>query len=175
MDGIDCLIASCFFVFFLTLSNIQTLETLILAGTLLGFLPYNYSPARLFMGDVGSTFIASYTISVLFNNQSIYNSFFILLIIMPLILDAIICILIRIKLKHNIFTAHKYHLYQRIVMYGLSHIKVTSLYLFPVIINCFIYKFFSLNILYLSNILWLFIGLYLNKKYAVPYENLNLK
>ncbi|HRE95622.1 MAG TPA: MraY family glycosyltransferase, partial [Flavobacteriales bacterium] len=62
IDGVDGLaagigvICSVFFgVWFITVSNdTMALLSFILAGSLLGFLLFNFSPARIFMGDSGS-------------------------------------------------------------------------------------------------------------------------
>ena len=171
MDGIDCLVATCFIAFFLTISNHQSFQTLIIAGSLLGFLPYNLTPAKVFMGDVGSTFLGAYLITILFDNKNIFDSYFMLMIIMPLFLDAIICIILRLKLKQNIFTAHKNHLYQRLAASGLSHMRVTSLYLIAVCINCIVFKLLNVNILYITNFLYLGVGFYIHKKYATKIIN----
>ena len=88
---------------------------------------------------------------------------------MPLFLDAILCIFIRLKYNQNIFAAHKSHLYQRLAMAGFSHIRVTSYYLIAIVLNCIIYTFFNPNILYISNFLFLFLGIFMDKKYAIKF------
>ncbi len=62
MDGLSAgvaLIAALifFFVVFPLKQNLTAATLLTIAGTLLGFLYYNFSPARIFMGDAGAMFI----------------------------------------------------------------------------------------------------------------------
>ncbi len=65
LDGMDGLVAGVAAVLALSLAMINimggntviTLLTFCLAGATLGFLPYNFSPARIFLGDSGSLFV----------------------------------------------------------------------------------------------------------------------
>ena len=58
MDGLDGLVAGCMVVAIATLSFVldAPFPFWVLVGSLLGFLLWNWSPAKVFMGDVGSTF-----------------------------------------------------------------------------------------------------------------------
>ncbi|MFH1093399.1 MAG: MraY family glycosyltransferase [Candidatus Omnitrophota bacterium] len=134
MDGLSC--GSAFistFIFFLVASTTgQFFVSSILAcfgGVLLGFLIFNFTPAKVFMGDAGSMFIG-YTISLL----TIINTYYrperaltLTPVIMPLLIlaipifDMLSVIYIRLKNKVSIFTADKNHISHRMVNFGMSH------------------------------------------------------
>ena len=46
---------------------------LALIGSLIAFIPWNWSPAKLFMGDTGSTFLGAIYISYALNAYSMYQ------------------------------------------------------------------------------------------------------
>jgi UDP-GlcNAc:undecaprenyl-phosphate GlcNAc-1-phosphate transferase len=111
--------------FFLTVSEVGTpIMIFTLVAALLGFLPHNFHPARIFLGDTGSLFIG-FMLSVL-SLQGLKNVTFITLIIPVIILgvpitDTLFAI-IRRKLSHvPIMQADKHHLHHRLMQMGLSH------------------------------------------------------
>ena len=59
MDGIDGLVAGCMIVIFSMMSI--TLDPVFwsVVGSLFGFILWNWSPAKLFMGDIGSTYLGA--------------------------------------------------------------------------------------------------------------------
>lgn len=72
IDGLDGLASGVAFIVSLTISTISLIKgapdtavaSLILAGAVLGFLPYNFNRARIFLGDSGSLFIG-FTLAIL--------------------------------------------------------------------------------------------------------------
>jgi UDP-N-acetylmuramyl pentapeptide phosphotransferase/UDP-N-acetylglucosamine-1-phosphate transferase len=143
MDGIDGLaglqgfIAAVgwFIVGWLVQDNFLIGFSLVLGASLIGFLAHNWSPAKIFMGDVGSAFLG-FSFAVLplltapFNKQP-YNPaypFLAALFLWPFIFDTSITMLIRLKNRENILKAHRSHLYQKLVIAGYSHAQVTILY-----------------------------------------------
>lgn len=110
---------------------------LLLAATNLGFLGHNWSPARIFMGDVGSTFLGySFAILPLLarlsrSDQGAGDLYALagVLLVWPSLFDTVFTILRRLRKGENILAAHRSHLYQRLVATGLSHRVVSSLYL----------------------------------------------
>ena len=65
MDGSDGLVAGCMIIMFLTL-NIKfnfSFNLSLLLGSLLTFLSWNWPPAKIFMGDVGSNFLGIYFVA----------------------------------------------------------------------------------------------------------------
>jgi len=104
---------------------------LLLAASSLGFLGHNWSPARIFMGDVGSAFLG-YTFAVLPVIAGQHDPRFALagvLLVWPFVFDTAFTFLRRLFQRENIFTAHRSHLYQRLVITGFSHKTVASMYI----------------------------------------------
>jgi Fuc2NAc and GlcNAc transferase len=123
MDGLDGLVASCAAV--LMLASGQW----VLAGALLGFLLWNWSPARVFMGDVGSTYLGAIFAGLILQRPQFLQSLLLLLVATPLLADAFICVLRRWFSGQQIFQAHRLHLYQRLHSAGWPHATVSLLYL----------------------------------------------
>ena len=69
MDGLDGLIAGCLSITITALSIYldAPLPLWSLVGSLIGFLFWNWSPAKVFMGDVGSTFLGWFLLPLFFN------------------------------------------------------------------------------------------------------------
>lgn len=131
MDGLDGLVAGVTAVqlVFLGYYLNQPLFWL-LAAALLGFLWWNWSPAKIFMGDAGSTVLgASVAIALLNTNNDPIRAWSALAITLPLIGDAIYTLIRRLRRGENIFKAHRSHLYQRLQQAGWSHAQVASTYI----------------------------------------------
>ena len=130
MDGLDGLVAGVTAVQlgFLAIWCHQPVLWLLVAG-LLGFLCWNWAPAKIFMGDAGSTFLGAVVASVLLNETDAGHAWTVLTIALPLIGDAIYTIIRRLQKGENIFRAHRNHLYQRLQQAGLSHERVTIIYM----------------------------------------------
>jgi UDP-GlcNAc:undecaprenyl-phosphate GlcNAc-1-phosphate transferase len=115
----------------LTLSNGQTFLaalSLVVAGATLGFLIWNKSPARIYMGDAGALFlgvlIATLAIRLNPETQTQLASFAtpILLLAIP-ILDTCVAVFSRIRRGISPFKGGQDHLSHRLVRYGLSRKK----------------------------------------------------
>jgi Fuc2NAc and GlcNAc transferase len=130
MDGLDGLVAGCSFVqiSFLALYLHQP-HLWILAAAILGFLYWNWSPAKIFMGDCGSTFLGAIIAFSLISVQDPVIAWSALAIVLPLVTDAIYTLTRRLLKKENIFQAHRSHLYQRLQQTGIGHSTVASLYI----------------------------------------------
>jgi UDP-N-acetylmuramyl pentapeptide phosphotransferase/UDP-N-acetylglucosamine-1-phosphate transferase len=103
----------------------------LLAATSLGFLFHNWPPARIFMGDVGSSFIG-FSLAVLPIMTGQKNPRFMIagvLLVWPFIFDTSFTLARRMIKKENIFIAHRSHIYQRLVIAGYSHRFVTLIYM----------------------------------------------
>ncbi len=102
-----------------------------LAAASAGFLVWNWQPARIFMGDVGSAFLG-YVIAVLpltAAGEARAWSFSVTACVMwPFLFDTSFTMIRRIAKRENIFEAHRSHLYQRLVIAGWPHCVVTLLY-----------------------------------------------
>ena len=128
VDGLDGLLAGTMCVIFVSLAILVDFRYLLVSTSLLGFLLWNWSPAKIFMGDGGSTFLGALFFSALLNSNNLSNFLVILLISSPIMLDPLICVVRRLVNKQPIFKSHKLHLYQRLNQSGWSHKKIASIY-----------------------------------------------
>ncbi len=138
MDGIDGLAGIqavlgglAWLVVGLTLTATPTAVLgILIAASALGFLLHNWSPARIFMGDVGSTFLGfTFAVLIILNgNEDALLAAVGLLFLWPFIFDTSFTLIRRLKRRENIFEAHRTHLYQRLVITGYSHSFVSLLY-----------------------------------------------
>lgn len=93
------------------------------ASASLAFLCFNFPPARLFMGDVGSIplgFLAA-AIGILGVQRGIWSWPFPLLVFSPFVADASVTLVRRVLKRENVGQAHRSHYYQRVVMMGATH------------------------------------------------------
>lgn len=134
LDGIDGYATTeAIFVSLAAYTIFQNSALLLLAIAALGFLPFNWQKASIFMGDVGSTFLGFvFGIFMIFHMQSV-NDFTIWLILLALFwFDATFTLVKRFFNAEKLTIAHKKHLFQRAVQAGLSHKSVT---LYTILIN----------------------------------------
>ena len=130
MDGLDGLVASCTAIQlgFQAIYLNQPILWLLVAA-LLGFLIWNWSPAKIFMGDVGSTSLgAIVAFSLLSSHQDASETWSALVITFPILGDAVYTLFRRLLNHENIFQAHRSHIYQRLQQSGMSHGQVASIY-----------------------------------------------
>ncbi len=130
MDGLDGLVAGVTAVQlgFLAIYLNQPIWWLLVAA-LLGFLWWNWSPAKIFMGDVGSTVLGAVVVIPMLNTDNPVQAWTALAITLPLTADAIYTLVRRLMRRENIFQAHRSHLYQRLQQSGWSHGQVASTYI----------------------------------------------
>lgn len=136
IDGLDglssgiCLI-SCFSLIIIFTLNSSPLISIILvtalAGSLVGFLPYNFNPARTFIGDTGSNFLG-YALSII-SILGIAKTYTAIVIIAPLIVfaiplfdttSAIFRRIIKSKSIKGVFKADREHLHHKIMKKGYT-------------------------------------------------------
>ncbi len=101
---------------------------------LLSLLVFNFfnfrNKAICFAGDVGSLTVAFIIIYLLIKLISETNQFVFILFLTLYGIDTIFTIVQRLRLRENIFEAHKLHLFQVIVSKtGLSHLQMSGLYM----------------------------------------------
>ncbi len=109
---------------------------MVIGACSLGFLGHNWPPARIFMGDVGSAYLG-FTLAVLpllwaFQTKGQATGSALLvgtLLLWPFVFDTIFTFSRRLLKGEKVFEAHRSHLYQRLVLSGLSHRAVTLLYI----------------------------------------------
>jgi len=131
MDGLDGLVAGCMTVA-ITSAAIQLSAPWpiwALVGALLGFLLWNWSPAKVFMGDVGSTFLGAVFAMLVLQASTWSEALALLLVATPLLGDACLCVPRRLMAGQRVFLAHRLHLFQRLHQAGWPHARVSSLYI----------------------------------------------
>ncbi|MFA5164587.1 MAG: MraY family glycosyltransferase [Candidatus Omnitrophota bacterium] len=141
LDGLDGLAAgvSAISSFFIFLSAIDQHEYVIaflafaLVGACAGFLPYNFYPARIFMGNPGSMFLgfALAAISVIsFQKSKTIITLFVPVIALGVpIIDTTLAIVRRLAKKKHIFQADKEHIHHKLLFRDESQRRVVlSLY-----------------------------------------------
>lgn len=118
---------------------------LILVGSVASFLVYNWQPAKIFMGDVGSVFLGFYFATLpflaVYLSDSIEIGFAIwisALLLWPFLYDGSFTLIRRIIKKKNVFKPHRTHLYQRLNRMGWPHKNVTILYSAFCLFSCMI-------------------------------------
>jgi len=113
-------------------SHFIYLASLVLAAASLGFLFFNWCPAKIFMGDIGSTFLG-FTFATMAVIAARYDhshtSFFVVpLLLFHFIFDTLFTFFRRLSAGEHVFMAHRSHLYQLLNRLGYSHRKVVSFY-----------------------------------------------
>jgi len=103
---------------------------LVIAAGSLGFLGHNWHPARIFMGDVCSTFLGfSFAVLPLMSAERGGDPLmFGTAILWTFIMDAGITFLRRLAKREDVFAAHRTHLYQRLVISGMRPGAVSALF-----------------------------------------------
>ncbi|MAO64137.1 MAG: hypothetical protein CL666_03990 [Balneola sp.] len=160
IDGLDGLAAgvaviACISIFIITSLSGQiwaAIFSLIIAGALVGFLRYNFNPAKIFLGDSGSLFIGfALALLSIQSTAKISTGFAVLLPILVLALpitDTLVSMTRRLigsflnrdpempsrsilRRLHGMFTPDKLHIHHRLLSLGLSH-RSTVLVLYMV-------------------------------------------
>lgn len=134
MDGIDGLAGTQALITAATLAFLRHGELAwigcVVAGSSLGFLLFNWQPAKLFMGDVGSYSLAYIFASIPFLPSSIACQNTTMLVGLSLwmfLSDATFTLIRRLVSGERIWEAHRSHLYQRLAKSGIPHSKVSLL------------------------------------------------
>ena len=171
MDGLDGLVAGCMAVNIAALSIAldATWPLWALVGSLLGFLLWNWSPAKVFMGDVGSTFLGSVFAGLVLQASSWIEAFGYLLVATPLLADACLCIPRRLVAGQHVFQAHRLHLFQRLQQAGWSHSQVSLAYIAATAFLAVAMLFGGLFWVCSLAVAELFLGIWLDQRVAVPF------
>lgn len=151
IDGLDGLssgvsLISCLSLLIIFALNgsplISILLVTALAGAILGFLPYNFNPAKTFLGDTGSNFLG-YTLSII-SILGMAKTYTAIVIIAPLLvfalplLDTTLAIFRRMfktKSIRGVFKADKEHLHHKLMKHGYSQ-KQAVLILYGLSATC---------------------------------------
>jgi UDP-GlcNAc:undecaprenyl-phosphate/decaprenyl-phosphate GlcNAc-1-phosphate transferase len=129
VDGLDGLLTGIAIIAAVTLGIISLVATPIqpavavlcalLAGSLLGFLPYNFHPARVFIGTAG-VFAVGYALAVLSVLGTAKVAVALLVLGVPII-DTFWIIIRRVVSRRSPFDADRGHFHHRLLDLGLSH------------------------------------------------------
>ena len=170
MDGLDGLVSGCMLVIIATSFYLFQLNWLVpLLGSLLAFLLWNWDPSKLFMGDVGSTFLGAIFVAIIFSTGDIQKILGIILVSSPILFDALSCITRRILNNQNIFKAHKLHLYQRLNQSGMNHSTVSIMYISSTLLISVFMIFYGLTMAFTLSFLIIVLGIYLDRRMAIPF------
>ena len=139
IDGLDGLAAGsalfstlvAFVVALLYGPSLVAVMTIALAGSILGFLRYNFNPATIFLGDSGSLFIG-----FLLSAMALYGAQkapTIIAVAIPVvsfglpILETALSIIRRLISGRPVFTADREHIHHKLLQHGLTHRQVVIL------------------------------------------------
>ncbi len=137
MDGIDGLAAGVGMMAALFFSlaareagnDLISFSGMILAGCSGGFLIHNFPPAKIFLGDIGSSLIGFlFAAFALIGNHNLKGPFPIwipVLLLGAFVFDTSVTLLRRILKGEKWFSAHRSHFYQRLTDLRLTHSQVS--------------------------------------------------
>lgn len=139
IDGLDGLAVgvssiatfSLFFIAILAGEPTVALIAAALAGSCLGFLPYNFNPAKIFMGDTGSTFLGFILSTICI--QGLFKGYAVISFIIPFLIlglplfDTSVAILRRIHNKKPIMGADRGHLHHKLIDMGFSQKQTVAI------------------------------------------------
>ncbi|WP_017726219.1 glycosyltransferase family 4 protein [Halalkalibacterium ligniniphilum] len=132
IDGLDGLAAGVSSIVLITISTLAILDGnvfvaglgAILIGSTLGFLVFNFNPAKIFMGDTGALFLG-FMISVVsllgFKNVTVFSLIIPVIILAVPISDTFFAIIRRIVNKQPLSAPDKSHLHHCLLRLGFSH------------------------------------------------------
>lgn len=145
MDGMDGFAAGMAVIGFSTFAVLGWLKgaqlfvafNVIVATGAGGFLLFNFPPARIFMGDVGSSLLGFLAASFMLwaERDGIFPLWIGVLVFSPFIVDATVTLFRRILRGEKVWQAHKTHYYQRLVQLGWGH-RRTVLWEYVLMLLC---------------------------------------
>ena len=171
MDGLDGLVAGCmaFALSSLLLRLTAPWPLWSLVGALVGFLLWNWSPAKVFMGDVGSTFLGAVYAGLVLQAPSWPEALGLLLVATPLLGDAFLCVPRRLLAGQRVFQAHRLHLFQRLHQAGWPHARVSTLYIIATAVLSLALLIGGWPWVVIIAVFELFVGFLLDRHIAVPF------
>ncbi|MCD8914155.1 undecaprenyl/decaprenyl-phosphate alpha-N-acetylglucosaminyl 1-phosphate transferase [Staphylococcus simulans] len=132
IDGLDGLAAGVSTIAFMTIGFIAILQAdifimmicSVMIGSLIGFLFYNFHPAKIFLGDSGSLqlgFIISFVSLLGFKNITFFSLFFPMVILAVPFIDTLFAMIRRAKKGQRIMQPDKSHLHHKLLKLGYTH------------------------------------------------------
>ncbi|MCX6537033.1 MAG: glycosyltransferase family 4 protein [Actinobacteria bacterium] len=152
MDGIDSItgveaLTSCLVLVFFLINKSETelwQVPALLCGAVVGFLYFNWPPAKIFLGDIGSGFIG-FTIGVIalvIAKTQPLITWATIILLGVFIVDATVTLIRRLINKQQISEAHRSHAFQHLANSADRHLKVSL-------------SIAAVNIFWLAPIAWL--------------------
>ena len=140
MDGTDGIAASeaifvalggAFLSYHVLADANHSAAAVILAASTFGFILYNWSPAKIFMGDVGSGYLGIVVggLSLIAANQDPDLLWVWIILLAVFVSDATVTLIRRLLRKQKPHVAHRSHAYQHLAIRFHSHPKVALLFL----------------------------------------------
>lgn len=113
------------------------LLSMIIVSAAAGFLIFNFPPAKIFMGDIGSSVLGLLVaiFALWGTKERMFPLWISILIFSPFIVDATVTLLKRAINKERIWEAHNNHFYQKLTKSGWGH-KKTVLIEYLLMIAC---------------------------------------
>lgn len=158
-------------------NNALGIYGLILSGAALGFLPYNFNPAKIFMGDSGSMFLGFSLAVISISRTTRHISNLLITMLIPVLIlsvpifDTIFVMFLRRFQGRKIFEGGKDHASHHLVILGISQKKtVLLLYLISIIFGSIAILYSKLNVFVISVIasiaiiILVFFGFFLNEE-----------
>ncbi len=181
MDGLSAGIAAIvssilFLCAFLSGNILLAFPALILTGSLLGFLRYNFNPAKIFMGDCGSMFIGFMLAAITLQGSWKESTHLVMILAIPVlvlavpIFDTVFVTLMRGMSSHKIFEGGKDHISHRMVVLGLSE-KNTVLVLYFIgvffgsisVASMFVSQLVTLMLVLVASVSLIYFAIFLGK------------
>ena len=185
--GVAAIVSSILFLFaFLNGNFLVALPALVLAGSLLGFLRYNFSPAKIFMGDSGSMFIGFMLAAMTLHGSWKESTHLVMVLAVPILVlavplfDTTFVTLMRGIGSHKVFQGGKDHVSHRMVVLGLSERKtVIVLYLVAIffgaisVLSMYVSPTVTIMLVLIAAVTLIYLAAFLGKVKVYPSEEVN--
>lgn len=130
--GISSISTISMLIIMLLISNLEMgILSAALAGACIGFIPFNFNPAKIFMGDTGATFLGFLLACI--SIQGLFSSYLIVSFAVPFLLlglpifDTFYAIIRRLSEGRSPMSADRNHIHHRLIDSGLSQKQVVLL------------------------------------------------
>jgi Fuc2NAc and GlcNAc transferase len=130
-EAIFVLLAGAFLNYHVLSDANHSAAVVVLAASTFGFILYNWSPAKIFMGDVGSGYLGIVVggLSLIAANQDPEHLWVWIILLAVFVSDATVTLIRRLLRKQKPHVAHRSHAYQHLAIRLNSHAKVALLVL----------------------------------------------
>ncbi len=172
MDGIDGIVAGSLFASILGCCIFHKIGQpyVFLFGSLGAFITWNWQPAKIFMGDTGSTFLAAINIGLISLSDNFSDAIGLTLILTPCLIDPFSCVIRRFSHNQNIFKPHCLHLYQRLKKSGLKDSNISLIYISLTVLLSITFLNFGLFPTFIISIIVVMLGFYIDQNVASSFK-----